>query len=665
MQAHDRIMNPPVIKLREANARDRPRTLNGLNLSFNNNSSCYWSMVRVVLVPRLCAAACLLIVFMPGLAGSADQFDSPPVLVDQDLGTVLDRGPDDPNEGHGLMASTELEDLMATLQEWLEPDAEVSIDPQRIHKAIDLIREVLRKVDPEDLPDAGHIVKIRHALIDEYGNPCEVTGRYDSCTTFRAPCDGGSSTTLDKEPCLDQDPCLKCVDPCEEVPQACDDIPDPDPDGLVGDLPDTDPDNMIKDDPAGEPDLYGDHYQDGVEFTYPYEEDWSPTPMERSSFLLFPETPYARLLYDMEAQLSDLLGYPVDDLRDPPPVEERPYDPIDLPDPMSPVSTFANTGGQQCRISRDGGQEACTAFLVHGIKAPRQSEKEDDPWYGPVRNDLSHFDELQTLLLEDGGYANAWRVDYYGGACDHDIRGSNYGHHDRGYASGHNAPGKPTYGCNGVHHLDHSIDTDIRHLAYHLAKTVELEKTQFNDYVDIAAHSMGGLVTRSMLAQFNLENRDDFFPDQLMVEDVVTMGTPHDGYRWEDMWWDCPGQFLQVEQMCSQSNFANELRSIGQDPQGTGGTEWTLIGSECDWVVRPGQATRMDAYIRWKFQDDGWCNSDVEYGHNDYHRGLKVDQSGADLVYSQGPHDDAYWYRWTDGPQAGYLIYQGLTRFFW
>ncbi|MGH2830553.1 MAG: esterase/lipase family protein, partial [Actinomycetota bacterium] len=80
----------------------------------------------------------------------------------------------------------------------------------------------------------------------------------------------------------------------------------------------------------------------------------------------------------------------------------------------------------------------------------------------------------------------------------------------------------------GGSHTSHNNGTDIRHLAYHLAWMI---KDHFGTQtVDVVAHSMGGLVTRYMV--YRVARADSAFPSTLYVEDIVTLGSPHDGTGW-------------------------------------------------------------------------------------------------------------------------------------
>ncbi|HEX9991311.1 MAG TPA: hypothetical protein VGB14_00135 [Acidimicrobiales bacterium] len=146
--------------------------------------------------------------------------------------------------------------------------------------------------------------------------------------------------------------------------------------------------------------------------------------------------------------------------------------------------------------------------------------------------------------------------------------------------------------------------------------------------VDIVGHSMGGLITRSALAQAGGAGA----PAYLYVEDVVTLATPHSGSSWA---YGCG--WLQCEQIRPGSGFLSGLR---QNPQGSGGTDWTLIGSDSDGIVSESSATGMSAAHKVQY----WW---PDYGHSDYY-GDTSDARDADVQYN----DNAGWFAWYDAPRA-------------
>ena len=154
----------------------------------------------------------------------------------------------------------------------------------------------------------------------------------------------------------------------------------------------------------------------------------------------------------------------------------------------------------------------------------------------------------------------------------------------------------------------HTADTDIRHLAYHLAWMIYDRYGQYGTPVNIVAHSMGGLIVRYAIAR--VQAHDPAFPpltqwvwvslyeqqqvNTFMVLNVVDFATPHDG----------GGQslprrveFVQLKYECRQwtpdnsvglgagTKFIKWLNSHAQNPQAASGTDWSLVGSYGDEAV--------------------------------------------------------------------------------
>jgi pimeloyl-ACP methyl ester carboxylesterase len=182
-------------------------------------------------------------------------------------------------------------------------------------------------------------------------------------------------------------------------------------------------------------------------------------------------------------------------------------------------------------------------------------------------------------------------------------------------------------GSHNKHHGDgdatHDKDTDIRHLGYHLAwwlYSVWGAGSGDVERVDIVAHSMGGLITRYALAQVARGHED--FPPSLPVQDVVTLGTPHDGvdpnlYRLCD-WSPLGSSPKQCGQMRSNSDFMDWMRDNAMNPKPNSRVDWTVIGSYGDRIVSEVSAVSMSngttgvAYVVAQGQ---------YIDHSDYYRG--------------------------------------------
>jgi hypothetical protein len=158
--------------------------------------------------------------------------------------------------------------------------------------------------------------------------------------------------------------------------------------------------------------------------------------------------------------------------------------------------------------------------------------------------------------------------------------------------------------------------------------------------VDVVGHSMGGLIARYAVA--GVANGDPDFPPSLLVEDALTMGTPHDGTGWA---WGCG--WVECVEMRPGSSFLGWLASNAPNPQGTGGTDWTVMGSEDDGIVSASSAVAMGAGHKVVYY--WWMGID----HVDYP--LSTSSSWTADVYYQdfggswkSWYDAPYPVRWTD-----------------
>jgi hypothetical protein len=109
---------------------------------------------------------------------------------------------------------------------------------------------------------------------------------------------------------------------------------------------------------------------------------------------------------------------------------------------------------------------------------------------------------------------------------------------------------------------------------------------------------MGGLIIRYAIAQVQKEVDGAFedngtFPPSILVEDVVTMGTPHGGARFASA---CVVNCnTQVQQMKPGSELLLDLEEYAWNPQGTGGTQWSTLGSGDDNSVSDHRAAATDS----------------------------------------------------------------------
>jgi len=167
----------------------------------------------------------------------------------------------------------------------------------------------------------------------------------------------------------------------------------------------------------------------------------------------------------------------------------------------------------------------------------------------------------------------------------------------------------------------HTINTPIEHLAYHLAWNIYNTYSSRGQPIDVVAHSMGGLLIRYALAA--TDRGVAGFPPYLLVEDVVTLGTPHGGSR------AFAGPLIQVAEMKPGSSLLKSLEKRGFNPQGMGGTDWTAVGSDDDTVVAADRAVGTDRdrvprdmYIGARHKV--WYTAVNHLEHSDYYK-VKTD----------------------------------------
>ena len=186
-----------------------------------------------------------------------------------------------------------------------------------------------------------------------------------------------------------------------------------------------------------------------------------------------------------------------------------------------------------------------------------------------------YFDGTYNALESWGHSGERATIRYYRDDTSCTVDSHAHGSHATHYAGGHSTG-------NG-----HTRDASIRHLGYHLAWTIYNRYTSKGITVDVIGHSMGGLITRYAVAQVALGHPE--FPPSLLVEDAVTVGTPHGGSGWA---WFCYNQ--QCYDMRGGSSFLNWLDANAPNP-GAPATDWTNLGSDDDEVVAWDSATAMAA----------------------------------------------------------------------
>lgn len=185
-------------------------------------------------------------------------------------------------------------------------------------------------------------------------------------------------------------------------------------------------------------------------------------------------------------------------------------------------------------------------------------------------------------LLQSQGWQESIAWGYYGCDSGFDDHADAHGDHTRHY-------GATSHFANSCTPVGHTRETPIEHISYHWAWAMHDRYASDFRCFDAVAHSMGGLVIRYAISQTQAGNPE--FPPHLCVEDVVTLGTPHQGSSLAGLIdFLCPS--VQCDQLKPGSPF---LLALPENPQGYGGTDWTLVASEADWVVDSSSAFGMAA----------------------------------------------------------------------
>ncbi|MFF8955006.1 lipase family alpha/beta hydrolase [Streptomyces sp. NPDC014894] len=135
------------------------------------------------------------------------------------------------------------------------------------------------------------------------------------------------------------------------------------------------------------------------------------------------------------------------------------------------------------------------------------------------------------------------------------------------------------------------VNDGIHKLGKALAKKIYSEYTSRGKSVDLVGHSMGGLVIRDALS--GVAKKQSGYPAKLYVEDVVTLGTPHNGTN----------SSLCVYTPCAQMwKNSHYLELLKRNPQSAQGTDWTAIASDADEAIGEDTATGggVRHWVRYK-----------------------------------------------------------------
>lgn len=171
--------------------------------------------------------------------------------------------------------------------------------------------------------------------------------------------------------------------------------------------------------------------------------------------------------------------------------------------------------------------------------------------------------------------------------------------------------------------------------------------------IEIVAHSMGGLIVRNMIYQVQQKKAPEHFPPTLgNISDIVTLESPHEGIGGDSLTRllsQC-GNCTEVNELANQSYFMNEMQNNAQNPQAKSGTDWTLIGSECDVVSYNTVSTWMDGGHKVRFRNNTTGAPCYD------HEGILMDENDASdavVSWSNGQaRNSNYWINWAQAPHS-------------
>jgi Predicted acetyltransferases and hydrolases with the alpha/beta hydrolase fold len=177
----------------------------------------------------------------------------------------------------------------------------------------------------------------------------------------------------------------------------------------------------------------------------------------------------------------------------------------------------------------------------------------------------------------DTGCSNGWDSNN-----SSNLHSSEYTSHCVGYPSGYNS------------NNDGAWNEDLYHVTCLFAWYLYYNFGQYNWSVEIVAHSMGGLIVHNAIYQVQYRSQlgtGNRFPPTLgHISDVVDFNSPHGGHQLNAAFQAYCNLSVQCKQMNGNSSFTQEMLSSRARNSQAGGTDWTLLGSECDSVVSAGSA---------------------------------------------------------------------------
>lgn len=183
--------------------------------------------------------------------------------------------------------------------------------------------------------------------------------------------------------------------------------------------------------------------------------------------------------------------------------------------------------------------------------------------YNPTSNSTDcgdTFDRMIGQLRAEGFTGSMIRVGFYSGDVNCDVNLRSYG--------------------------SFSNSSSWKSISKAFSSYVYSQFTAKGITVDVVGYSMGGLIARGGV--YGAQKAESGFSAPIDIEDVVTLGTPHQGAAWYSnlcLW----GQCTSLKPGATDINWVNQ----NGNPQGRYGTDWTNIGSYGDWVTPAASGTSM------------------------------------------------------------------------
>ncbi len=259
--------------------------------------------------------------------------------------------------------------------------------------------------------------------------------------------------------------------------------------------------------------------------------------------------------------------------------------------------------------------QACTVLMTHGLVLTGSCYVCPG---SPSNPSMTTWNDLRNLYSST--YSNVVRVGQYGGDCGVEESAMWYGGHDKYWPNNHHDDAS----CTGEEPAVHANSVSWRHMAYHFAWFIYEKYSQDGTLVDVVAHSAGGLVIRYAL--WRVHEEDPLFPPNLLIEDVVTLATPHNGgtnacY----LPWNYPyAGYRQMRELCINDQFMWRIKE--GNVQSVGTQDWTLLSSsEDDWVTA---YSGIDMTANHQFS---WVFECAAYEHDDFYK--EVDSTTTQCHY--------------------------------